>query len=267
MGYLISVIYGIVQGITEFLPVSSSGHLVLLHWFLTIPFKDEVMFDVTLHLATMIALLIFFWKDIMRMSKSWFLSFGGKKDEYSALSWMIIIGTIPAALAGAFFENMIENNLRSPLIVAAMLVVVGVFFIVLENKSKQTETLKDMNTKQSLIIGAFEALALIPGVSRSGITIIAGLGANLKRSEAVRFSFLLSIPIIAGASVKKIPLLFSGTTTGNEAALLAIAFASASISGYYAIRYFLKYVEKYDLNIFAYYRFALAFFILLYMFL
>jgi undecaprenyl-diphosphatase len=267
MDYFVSAIYGIVQGVTEFLPVSSSGHLVLLHRFLTIPFPDEVLFDVTLHLSTLIALIIFFWKDILKILKSWLMSFRGKKDEHSALGWMIIIGTIPAALAGALFENLIENSLRSPLIVAAMLVLVGVFFIILEKRSKQSKTLKDISIKQSLAIGAFEALALIPGVSRSGITIIAGLGVNLKRSEAVRFSFLLSIPIIAGAAVKKIPLLLSGNTTGDEAALLAIAFVSALISGFFAIKYFLKYVEKYNLNVFAYYRFALALFIILYMFL
>ncbi len=266
MGYLISSIYGIVQGVTEFLPVSSSGHLVLLHRFLRLPFENELLFDVILHLATLIALLIFFWKDIRSMIASWLLSFAGKKDEYSALSWVIIVGTIPAALGGALFEDQIESSLRSPLIVAVMLVLVGIFFMIMEKISKQIKTLKDIGLKQSFIIGVFQALALVPGVSRSGITIIAGLGANLKRSEAVRFSFLLSIPIIAGAAITKIPLLFSGTTTGNEALLLAIAFVSALFSGYFAIKYFLKYVEKYDLNLFAYYRFVLALFIILYMF-
>ncbi|MBA3047404.1 undecaprenyl-diphosphatase UppP [Patescibacteria group bacterium] len=274
MQYIYAIVFGIVQGITEFLPISSSGHLVILHKFINLPLQNEMAFDVALHLATLFAVIFFFYSDIKRLFLSWIenlpltpslLKRGNnvdilkKKDyEYSKISWLIILATIPAGLAGWFFEDIVENSLRSPLVVAVMLIVVGALFIIFEKISKKTDNLKNLNWKKSLIIGLAQAIALIPGTSRSGITIIAGLGAGLKRQAAIRFSFLLSIPVILGASATKIPQIIESGLAINELVILAIAFIASFVSGILAIKYFLRFAEKHSLNTFAFYRFALA---------
>jgi len=281
MQYIYAIIFGIVQGITEFLPISSSGHLVILHRFINMPLQNEMAFDVVLHLATLLAVIFFFYADIKRLLTSWIknlplttslLRRGNNIDvskikdyEYYKLSWLIILATIPAGLAGWLFEDILESKLRSPLVVAVMLVAVGLFFIVFEKISRKTDDLKNLNWKKSLIIGISQAIALIPGVSRSGITIIAGLGAGLKRQAAIRFSFILSIPVIFGASVKKIPQIIEANLAVNEFMILAIAFIASFVSGILAIKYFLRFAEKHSLNVFAFYRFALAVLIIVFL--
>ncbi|MFH1662198.1 MAG: undecaprenyl-diphosphatase UppP [Candidatus Falkowbacteria bacterium] len=262
MDYINSIIFGVVQGITEFLPISSSGHLVILHEFIKLPIKDELVFDVFLHLATFLAVVWFFRKDVFLLLNSWIKSFSGKKDEYSRLAWLIILASIPAAIAGYFFEDIIESRFRSVETVTFMLVFVGILFILLEKISKKTYNLNKLNWKKSLMIGISQAIALIPGTSRSGITIIAGLGAGLKRREALRFSFLMSAPIILGAALKKLPQISWRELTGNEIGILYIAFFASFISGVLVIKYFLKFAKNNSLNVFAYYRFVLAIIIL-----
>ncbi|MDP3043427.1 MAG: undecaprenyl-diphosphatase UppP [bacterium] len=258
MDYIYAVIFGVIQGITEFLPISSSGHLVILHKFIDLSLKNELAFDVALHLAAVLAVVWFFREDILRLLKSWLKSFAGYRDEFSKLSWLIILATVPAALAGWLFGDIIESVFRSPIVVAVMLIVVGALFIVLEKVSRKTDELKNLNWNKSLIIGFAQAIALIPGTSRSGITIIAGLFAGLKREAAVRFSMLLSIPVILGASITKIPQIFKADFGDKEFALLAVAFFAAFISGLVAIKYFLKFAKEHSLNVFAFYRIALA---------
>ncbi|MCK4554620.1 undecaprenyl-diphosphate phosphatase, partial [Candidatus Parcubacteria bacterium] len=199
MDYINAIIFGIIQGITEFLPISSSGHLVILHKFFNLPIKNELAFDVALHLATLLAVVWFFKNDIYNLLKSWFKSFTGHSDEFSKLSWLIILATIPAGLAGWYFEEMVEHTFRSINVVVVMLVIGGVLLLIVEKISRKTDDLKNLNWAKALIIGLAQAIALIPGTSRSGITIIAGLGAKLKRQAAIRFSFLMSVPIIFGA--------------------------------------------------------------------
>jgi len=258
MDYVVAIFFGIIQGLTEFLPVSSSGHLIILHEIFKLPIENEMAFDVVLHFATLLAVLFFFRKDIYHLIKSWFGSLFGRKDEYSRISWFIIIGTIPAALAGWFFDDIIENSLRSPFVVVAMLIIVGILFIIFEKFSKFVKEFKDMNWKNSIVIGLAQAIALVPGTSRSGITIIAGIGSGLKREVAIRFSFLLSIPIIFGAVIKKTPQIISDNLSVNDYSVLLIAFLSAFVSGILAIKYFLLFSKKHSLNVFAIYRFVLA---------
>lgn len=258
MDYINAIIFGIVQGVTEFLPISSSGHLVILHRFISLPVQNELAFDVVLHSATLLAVIWFFREDISRLLKSWLKSFTGYRDEFSKISWLIILATVPAGLAGWLFGDIIESVFRSPIVVAVMLIVVGALFIVLEKVGRKTDELKNLNWSKSLIIGLVQAIALIPGTSRSGITIIAGLFAGLKREAAVRFSMLLSIPVIFGASAAKIPQIFKADFIGKESALLAIAFFVSFISGIVAIKYFLKFAKEHSLNVFAFYRFVLA---------
>lgn len=295
INYVNAVVFGIIQGITEFLPISSSGHLVILHKFISLPIQDELTFDIILHIATLIAVIWFFRKDVWRLLKAWITSlvyitrflyyyiytiirpnnknkisesrrdsFFGKIDMDTKLSWFIVLATIPAVLAGLFLENMIENIFRSPIVVVIMLIVVGALFIVFEKISRKIGELSNLNWQRSLFIGLAQAISLIPGTSRSGITIIAGLGAGLKREAAIKFSFLLSIPIIFGASIKKIPNSFEMPLPG-EALILLISFIASITTGFFAIKYFLQFSRRFSLNIFAYYRFILAILILIFL--
>lgn len=261
--YIKAIIFGIVQGITEFLPISSSGHLVVLHNFFDLPIENQLAFDVVLHLATLLAALWFFRHDILILLKSWLKSFIGLRDEYSKISWLIILATIPAAIAGWLFEDMVEFTFRSPVVVVVMLIIVGVLFIVIEKVSLKIKELNSLNWSKALLIGLAQVISLIPGTSRSGITIIAGLSAGLKRGVAVRFSFLLSIPIIFGASIKKVPEIVGTKLVAGEADILITAFIFSFIFGFLTIKYFLRYAERHSLNIFAIYRFILAVIIIL----
>lgn len=262
MSYINAVIFGVVQGITEFLPVSSSGHLVILHKFLSIPVASELSFDIILHLATLIAVLYFFRRDIVLLIKGFLAGLAGQKTKEYHLSWFIIIATIPAAVLGYLFDDLVEQKLRSELVVAAMLIFIAIIFIIVEKIKTKPQNNKEITLKRAIIIGFAQVLALIPGTSRSGITIITGLGMDLKREEAVRFSFLLSIPIIAGAAVVKIPDLFSETLVISDFIILAIAFLSAIISGIFAIKFLVNFAKNNTFVSFAIYRIILAFILL-----
>jgi len=270
MEYFYSIILGLVQGFTEFLPVSSSGHLVLLHNFLNFELADNLGFDVALHLATLFALLIFFNKEIVRLIKAFFQSFSKwdlKNNLDQRLSWFILIGIIPATLAGYFLEGQIETVFRSSYLVAITLIFVGLILLLAEKFSQKIADLKDLKFSSALIIGIFQAFALVPGVSRSGITIIAGLSQKLKREAAARFSFLLSIPVIFGAGLKKmIDLDFSSFTT-NEITIFILGFLVALVSGYLAIKYLLRFLVNHKLNVFGYYRIVLGVVVLIILFL
>lgn len=258
MDYFIAIIYGLVQGVGEFLPISSSGHLVLLHEFLPVPFSNELAFDVTLHLGTLVAVLWFFWADIVGLIKSWFGSFRRLPAGFGDLSWLVLLATIPAAVVGKLLGDQIETRFGAPMYVAFMLASVGFLFIVAEKYAKQEIELNQVRWPKALLIGLAQVLALLPGTSRSGITIITGLGVGLKREAAVRFSFLLSIPIIAGAAVLKVPEILQTQLVMKDWLFLGVAFLSAVASGFWAIGYMLKFVKTADLKPFAYYRFALA---------
>jgi undecaprenyl-diphosphatase len=262
MEFIKAAVYGITQGITEFLPISSSGHLVILHKFFIFQPKNELSFDVLLHLATLLAVCYYFRQDIIVILKDWFLSFkGGELRKRGRLGWFIIAGTIPAGIAGFLFDEKIENlskNDSALLLIAFMLFLLGVIFIVVEKYASKLKDIKGLDLKSTLWIGFAQAFALIPGTSRSGITTITGMALGLKREEAVRFSFLLSVPIILGASIKKIPSLFLDSPAVNEWVLMLAAFAFAFVSGLLSIHYLLAFSKKYKLNMFAYYRFILA---------
>jgi len=266
INYFYSAIFGIIQGITEFLPISSSGHLIILHNFITLPISNEMAFDVILHFGSLLAVIYFFRKDIASLFLSWLKSFKGERDSLSKLSWLIILGTIPAALVGFFFNDLIENVFRSVLVVAAMLVLVGILFIIFERYSKQNKEFNNIGFKEVLIIGFAQIIAFIPGTSRSGITIIAGLSANLKRGAAVKFSFLLSIPIIFGAVINKIPFIIKNKPITEEMFILVVGFIFSYFASFFTIKFFISFVKNRSLNIFAIYRFILAAIILIYFF-
>lgn len=255
MGLIEAIILGLVQGLTEFIPVSSSGHLVLFHELFG-DGDDSLAFDVALHLGTLFALLVIFYKDLINLLKGMFTDSVQKK-----LATLLIIGTIPAAMAGYFLESAAETTFRSPLIVALSLIAVALAMLIAEHLAKRQrirQVIENISGKQALGIGIAQAVAIIPGVSRSGSTITAGLFLGLDRVAATRFSFLLAIPIIAGAVLKVATSGDTLSTVGDESGIFIAGMVSAFISGVFAIRFLLRYLANHTLNIFAYYRIILG---------
>ncbi|MFA5358459.1 MAG: undecaprenyl-diphosphate phosphatase [Patescibacteria group bacterium] len=261
MSIIYSILFGLVQGLTEFLPVSSSGHLVILHHFLNLPLADSLAFDVALHLGTLLALLLFFYRDVTRLIKAFFASlvkWDLLHNPDQRLAWMLLVSSIPVFFVGYIISSSAQNYFHSLRNVAIMLIVFGVFFFIYEKIGKKEHTIEQLSWRSTVRIGLLQVLSLIPGVSRSGITIIAGLGEGLKRSEATRFSFLLSLPAVFGAGVKKIYDLSSVGVPADEKSVFVIGFAISAVSGFFCIKYFLRYVQNHGLNFFGWYRVVLG---------
>lgn len=263
MDWLLAAAAGILQGLTEFLPVSSSGHLVLFHEVFGFSFSDDVLFDVALHLATAAALIVFFRREILRLVRGFLRTLIPRRrgarpgaDPDGRLAWLIVLGTVPAVLAGVLFDDLIETVFRSVAVVAAMLAAVALLFFVAEKLGKRIRRMEEAGVRDALAVGLAQALALVPGVSRSGITIVAGLARGFKRDEAARFSFLLSIPAVLGAGVKKAFAVADWSQA--DGLVLAIGFAAAFVSGLLVLRFFLRFLGRRPLHVFAWYRLALA---------
>jgi undecaprenyl-diphosphatase len=238
-----AAVLGIIQGLTEFLPVSSSGHLILTPWL----FKWNDLgatFDVALHLGTLLALVCYFWKDWLEIIKRW--------DE--PLLWLIAIGCVPAAIFGFLFEKYFETVFRSPLLVAIFMIGMGLLMWVAEKMGKRNKDLESINLGDTLFIGFAQVLALMPGVSRSGITMTAGLFSGVKRESAARFSFLLAMPITFGAGLLKLKHVVKEGIPANEHAAFIIGIFFAAISGFFAIKFLLKFLQNNSLYIFVWYR-------------
>lgn len=241
-----ALILGIVQGLTEFLPVSSTAHLILLPWFFNWTGElDSLTFDVALHAGTLLALFICFWKDWIELI-----------SRKQRLFVLIMIASAPAGIAGFLLNDFVEDTLRSPYIIAASLVVFGCVMLIAE-KMNRSKTVDDMTFRDAVTIGIAQAIALIPGVSRSGITISTGLFRGLEREDSARFSFLLSTPVIAGATFLHARKLIAGYCD-HDMSLFLIGFIASAITGYAAIRFLMIFFKKHRLNAFAYYRFGLA---------
>jgi len=256
-----SIILGIIQGITEFLPISSTGHLVIFHRIIDSPLFNNLTFDVILHAGTLLALLIYFYKEIIELIKGFFLSIfkpDFRRDLNQRISWFIIIGTIPVAVAGYFFGDFIEINLRSLPIVITSLIIVGILFIVVERTVKILRSLEVINLGDSLFIGLAQILSLIPGVSRSGITIIAGMSKKLTRESSAKFAFLLAIPAIFGATLKQVLDLGFNNLMSEIGLVYLAGFLSSFIIGLLALKFLLNFLKNHSLIGFAVYRFILA---------
>ncbi|HEX5974098.1 MAG TPA: undecaprenyl-diphosphatase UppP [Rubrobacteraceae bacterium] len=261
--FLQAIVLGVVQGLTEFLPVSSSGHLLLGQYFLGLD-QDRfgLPFDVALHLGTLVAVVIYFWRDLLRMAGAFVrsLSPGGRDlaDPDQRLAYLILASTIPAALIGFFLEGFFEEAVRSPWVVVFNLVLVGVLFIVGEAVGSRTRRADKLRFVEAVGIGLAQAAALVPGVSRSGATITLGLFLGLRREEAARFSFLMSVPIIVGAGSLQLAEVAAEGMERSQVAMFVAGFVSSAVVGYLAIRFFLRFVVHHSLRAFAYYRFGLA---------
>jgi undecaprenyl-diphosphatase len=262
--YVQAIVMGIVQGLTEFLPISSSGHLIvvpeLLGW--TDPFIDSLAFSVMLHLATLLALLVYFRADWLRLVPAWIASvrersIGG--DANRRLAWLLLLSTIPAVVAGLLLNDLIETTFREARLVAVTLVVGAAILWLAEKMGPQTRRIADLSTAGALGIGAAQAIALVPGISRSGISISAGLFAGLDRESAARFSFLMATPITAGAGLYELRKLVAGEA-GVDASLgpLVAGMVASLVAGLAAISILLRFLRTHPTTIFIAYRVVLA---------
>ncbi len=263
MDALSNVWLGLIQGLTEFLPVSSSGHLVLSHALFGAG-ENDLAFDAVLQLATVLAVVIYFRRDIFDMANAVLrqLSRLPVNEKEITLAYALMIGTIPAVIFGLLLESYMETIFRNPLLVAGVLVAGSVLFMIAEWKYFALKRDDRMTLRKGLIIGFFQCLALIPGMSRSGASIAGGMLLGLSRSEAARFSFLLAIPVILGSGLKK--LLELMTTGGNVPwSELILAASIAFFAGLFAIHFMLSFVRRHTLWPFIWYRIGLATVVLL----
>ncbi len=271
-----AIILGIVQGLTEFIPVSSSAHLIIVPWLFN--WDDQVLnglsFDLALHLGTLVALLIFFASDWARLIRAGIASIVERKiggDPDRRLAWFVVIGTIPGGVAGYLAESKVEELFHQPgaphqtsamVAMAIIIALLGALLLAAERIAKHLRSMNQLALSDAIWIGLAQALAIFPGVSRSGSTITAGLALGLQREAAARFSFLLSAPIIAGAGAKSLFDLYKqiriGAIPQDDLILFPIGFVAAAISGYLCIRFLLRFLQHNSTDIFVYYRWALA---------
>lgn len=259
-----AIVLGIVQGLGEFLPISSTAHLVLVP-YLTGWQDPGLSFDVALHVGTLVAVVGFFWKDWVEILKaSLFKNRTNGTDRTDSLGysknllWLLVAASVPGAVIGYLLEDAAETSLRNPLIIAGTLSIVGLILYLVDRYTVHKKSIGQINYKDSLLIGLSQAVAVIPGVSRSGATMTTGLVLGLSREAAARFSFLLSTPIIFGAAIVKTPdLLKEGISMPVVMGILA-----AAISGYLAIKYMLRFIQKVGYAPFFWYRLILAFVII-----
>lgn len=266
-----AILLGIVQGLTEFLPISSSAHLIVIPWILGWD-DGGLTFDVALHVGTLAAVFLFFIRDWIQIVAQGFGLNVGRDPGLSknrGLLWLLALGTIPGGIAGVLFEKQAEHAFRSPFVIAATSIVFGLLLWFADSAGRKRKDIAHVSTADALSVGCAQALAIIPGVSRSGITITASLFRNLDRLTAARFSFLLSTPIIAGAAAKKFYDLYKdgrGLPHDMQMAFLAGIVTSAIVGGL-TIAFFLNFVRSRSLSAFVWYRiifgiivFALALF-------
>ena len=273
MSLLEAILLGIIQGLTEFLPISSTGHLTVAGKLMNLVSADHpeqwTAFVALIQLGTLLAVLIYFRRDLISISKDFFHDNLIKQVKYSEqkinskLGWLIIIGTIPVVIIGLAFKDAIEGALTKNLyVIAASLIILALILALAEKIAKFKKDLENITIIDSIIIGFAQALALIPGSSRSGTTITAGLFVGLKRESAARFSFLLSIPAVFASGVLQ---LYEAMKFVDQSMAVNIIVATivSGISGYLAIDFLLKYLKKNSTFIFIYYRIALGIFILI----
>ncbi len=253
-----ALILGIVQGVTEFLPISSSGHLVLVPWLLNWQFDPATafIFDVLIQWGTTLAVILYFRRELLRMFSAALRGILQRRpfDEPDArLAWLILLGSIPAAALGLLLKPVVEKTFNSPLAVSLFLLVTAAILFVSERLHRADKPMKDLNWVDSLWIGLAQTLALFPGISRSGSTIAGGLLRSLKREDAARFSFLLSIPAMLGAGFIALLDLTAIPDPGSQLSNLFIGFTTSALVGLASIHWLLSYLRRHPLNVFAIY--------------
>ena len=262
------IILAIIQGIAEFLPISSSAHLIIFRDLFGIGSNMvngdiALIFDIALHFGTLLAILVYFFKDFLEMIVKGFSK--GVKDDKGKILWYIIIATIPAAIVGVLFEEVIEDVVRKNfIIIGSALIIMGIIIYLCDKYNKESKDIKKMSIIDALIIGCSQVFALIPGFSRSGTTITASRCLKMNRSDSAKFSFYLSAPVVAGATLlslikgNNIELIFSNLS------VFIIGVGVAFISGLLCIEFLLKYIKKHDFKIFMWYRVVLGLIVIIY---
>ena len=258
MTILQAIVLGIVQGLTEFLPVSSSGHLVLVEHLLRVPPSNDITFEVFVHFGTLVSVVVVLWDDIVQMVRSLFHAFRGfhvaaqyRENEYFRLGVFIILGSIPAAIVGIRFEDDVSAAFTDPKLVAVLLILTGLILFLTRLVSQPHR--KRIGIISALVIGLAQAFAIIPGISRSGSTISTGMYLKVSPLQAARFSFLLSVPVIAGATLLKTKEIFELGFSFDYILPILIGTAVSFGSGYFAIKFLLRIVEKGRFSVFAFY--------------
>lgn len=244
-----AIVYGIVQGIAEFLPISSSAHLIALPQVMG--WQDPgLSFDIALHLGTLVAIIVYFFSDWIELIYS---GITRPKSQNGRLFWYIVVATIPGAIIGKLFEKQAETSFRNIGLIGIMLIVMGIVLYIADKRTKRYAVgIDEIGPQRSFIIGLFQSLAIIPGVSRSGITMTTGLFTGLNKEAAARFSFLLSTPLILGAGILKIKDLIH-TPIGSELNF-AVGIITSAIVGFITIKFLLNYLKNKGFGIFAIYR-------------
>ncbi|HEY8199502.1 MAG TPA: undecaprenyl-diphosphate phosphatase [Candidatus Limnocylindrales bacterium] len=258
-----ALVIGIVQGLTEFLPISSSAHLILLPKFLgwDDPFLNSAAFDVMLHLGTLAGMVFVLWPDLVRIVKGGVASIRDRSigdDPDRRLAWLLLVSVVPAAILGAGLESFFDTFFRERPLAIAALVLIGAGALWLgERQGRRVRTLRDLRLRDAIVVGGAQALALFPGISRSGITIAAGLYLGLERPAAARFGFLIGVPVIAGAGIWKLRSLAGGTLDFQPLVLVAGVLGSA-VAGFLAVTFVLRYLQDHSTAVFIAYRVVLA---------
>jgi len=256
MDITVAIIFGLIQGFGEMLPISSSAHLVLVPYFMG--FSDPgLAFDVALHLGTLAAILGYFWREWLDVALSLIKLARERKvtSQGQKLAGLLLVASIPGALFGYFLSDTAETTFRNPILIATALIVAGSVLWYFDHHDQGKRYISDMKLPDAVVVGLAQAIALIPGVSRSGATITAGLARGISREDAAKFSFLMSAPIIAGAALVKVPEIDFSVITGLP---FWFAIFGAIVSSALAIKFLLSIVKKYHFDMFVYYRFLLA---------
>ncbi len=242
-----AVVYGIIQGVAEFLPISSSAHLIAVPWLFG--WQDPgIAFDVALHLGTLVAVILFFWRDWVNLTISGLTK---PKTSNGKLFWFLVLATIPGAVIGKLFEEQAETVFRNPVLIGIMLIIMGTILYFADKLGRKRDKIENIGLKRSFFIGLSQALAIIPGVSRSGITMATGLFLGLERENVARFSFLLSTPIILGAGLVNLKDIIH--TTIDTVPFITGIIVSA-IAGLLSIKFLLDYLKNKGFGIFVWYR-------------
>ncbi len=253
-----AVILGVIQGLAEFLPISSSAHLIVVPWLFGWQDDGGVAFDVALHWGTLVAVLVVFWRDWLRLFAAVFKK-GDDPDK--RLFWALVIASVPGAILGKLLNKLAEEGLRQPLLIACTMTVMGVLLWWADRVGKKNIDIHGVTYPRAAAIGVAQAAALVPGVSRSGATITAGLFFGFDRESIARFSFLMSTPIIFGAGLVKIPELLhriKAHETGVSGAAVIAGVLAAAVTGVFAIRFMLAWLRTRTYGVFAIYRLLVA---------
>ena len=258
-----AVILGVVQGLAEFLPISSSAHLIIVPWLFGWQDDGGVAFDVALHWGTLVAVIVVFWRDWIRLITAGLrsLSRGLLKEPDARLFWALVVASVPGAILGKLLNHLAEDKLRQPLLIAGTMAVMGMLLFVADRVGKKNQDAAQIGLPRAFGIGVAQAAALMPGVSRSGATITAGLFMGYDRESIARFSFLMSTPIIFGAGLVKLPELLrhiKAGDTGITAAAVAAGMIAAAITGVFAVRFMLRWLRGHTYGLFAAYRLLVA---------